>query len=41
MGEASAAGVLQVLVFTAVIDTDALDTLLFDDVIHRQLAEFF
>ncbi|MNP76876.1 hypothetical protein D3C76_1742010 [compost metagenome] len=38
---ASAAGVLEVLAFTTVVDADALNTLLFDEVIHPQLAEFF
>ena len=38
---ASAAGVLQVLAFTAIIDADALDALLLDEVIQPQLAEFF
>ncbi|MNF97903.1 hypothetical protein D3C84_807470 [compost metagenome] len=39
--QATAAGVLEVLAFTTVIDADALNALLLNKVIHTQLAEFF
>ncbi|KJJ17559.1 hypothetical protein HMPREF3150_03137 [Pseudomonas aeruginosa] len=37
----AAAGILKVLAFTAVIDADALDALLLNEVIDTQLAQFF
>ncbi|EST14148.1 hypothetical protein EDP1_3003 [Pseudomonas putida S610] len=37
----AAARILEVLAFMAVINTNARDTLLLNEIIHTQLAEFF